>query len=77
MDGALLDGRIRRRGPDAISRLGMMLLVGGRCGTQLGMKSSIDVGRSKRLESKCAPNALAQRLEPLESDMTLGIDGAQ
>ena len=74
MDGALLDGRIWRRGPDAISRLGMMLLVGGRCGTQLGMKSSINVGRVQRLKTECAPNILAHRLEPRKSDITLRID---
>ena len=54
----------------------MMLLVGRRCGTQLGMKSGIDVGWSERLKTERASNVLAQWLEPLESDIALSVNGA-
>ena len=77
MNGSLLNWRVGRGGPFAILAFGMMLLVGGRCGTQLGMKSGIDVGWGNGLEAECASNVVAQRLEPLKSDMTLRVDGAQ
>ena len=74
MNGSLLNWRFGRGGPFAILAFGMMLLVGGRGGTQLGMKSGIDVGWGNGLEAECASNVLAQRWEPLESDVTLCID---
>ena len=40
------------------------------------MDRGINVGWSKRLVSEGASNALAQRLEPLEADTTLRINGA-
>ena len=76
MDGSLLNWRFGRGGPLAILAFGMVLLVGRRRGTQLSMKSGIDVGWSEGLKAKRASNVLAQWLEPLESDIALRVDGA-
>ncbi len=76
MDGSLLDGGIRLRGPLAILAFGVVLFVRWRCGTQLSMNSSIDVGRGEGLEAKCAPCVLVQRLKPGETDIALRVDFA-
>ena len=75
MNGSLLNWRFGRRGPLAILAFGMVLLVRRRRGTQLGMKSGIDVGWSEGLEAKRASNFLAQWLEPLKSDIALRVNG--